>query len=45
MLSVSKKHNSDKVTPHGYERFYDYFFEPFKLDKFNLIEIGLYKEG
>jgi hypothetical protein len=45
MLSVSKKHKSDKVTHHGYERFYDYFLEPFKLDKFNLFEIGIYKEG
>lgn len=32
---------SDKITHHGYERFYDYFLLKFKHKKINFLEIGV----
>ncbi len=43
MLKTNQKFKSNKITHHGYERFYDYFLEPFKNDKFNFLEIGIDK--
>lgn len=31
----------DKITHHGYERFYDYFLIPYRNKKFNLFEISI----
>ena len=41
MLTTNKKFKSNKITHHGYERFYDYFLCPFKDVKFNFLEIGI----
>jgi len=34
-------YGSDKLTYHGYERFYDYFLAGFKNKKFNFFEVGV----
>ena len=41
MLKTNKKFKSDKITHHGYERFYDYFLIPFKYKTINFFEIGV----
>lgn len=38
------KHGTDKVNPHGYNFFYPKYLEPFRGDKFNMLEIG-YQKG
>ena len=39
--SILARHQSDKATYHGYERFYETVFEPFRDRTFNMLEIGL----
>ena len=34
-------YGSDKLTHHGYERFYDYFLAKFKHKKINFLEVGV----
>ena len=41
MFKNGIKYKTDKVTHHGYHRFYDYFLIPFKHKKFNFFEIGV----
>jgi hypothetical protein len=41
MFKSGLKHKTDKITHHGYNRFYDYFFYTIKNKYFNLIEIGV----
>ena len=41
MYNSGIKYKTDKVTHHGYERFYDYFLVPFKYKKINFLEIGV----
>lgn len=38
------KHGTDKVTHHGYQFFYPRFLEPFRLERFTLLELG-YADG
>lgn len=35
------KYKTDKITHHGYERFYDHFLVPLKNDHMNVFEIGI----
>ena len=37
---VGKKHGTDKVTHHGYQFFYPRYLEPFRDQKFKMLEIG-----
>ena len=41
MLKHGLMFKTDKVTHHGYDRFYDYFLLPFKQRKINFFEIGI----
>lgn len=41
MYNACIKYRTDKITHHGYERFYDYFLYPLKNKEFNLLEIGI----
>ena len=41
MFKSGIKFKTDKVTHHGYERFYDYFLMPIKNNKMNMLEIGV----
>lgn len=41
MFKNGIKYKTDKVTHHGYHRFYDYFLIPFKHKHFNFFEIGV----
>ena len=43
MQKVGDNYLSDKITHHGYNRFYDYFLVPLKNDSFNFLEIGVDK--
>lgn len=43
MYKLGIKHDTDKITHHGYHRFYDYFLKPIKNNKMNVLEIGVYK--
>ena len=41
MFKSGIKYKSDKLTHHGYNRFYDYFLIPIKNYKMNILEIGV----
>jgi hypothetical protein len=41
MFKNAIKYKTDKVTHHGYHRFYDYFLLPIKKYKMNVLEIGV----
>lgn len=41
MFKNGIKYKTDKVTHHGYHRFYDYFLNPIKNHKMNILEIGV----
>jgi len=41
MFNAGIKYRTDKLTHHGYERFYDYFLSPFKNKNINFFEIGV----
>ena len=41
MFEAGIKYATDKLTVHGYERFYDFFLLPFKNRDFNFFEIGV----
>lgn len=41
MFKAGIKYKTDKVTHHGYHRFYDPFIKPLRKKKFNLLEIGI----
>lgn len=41
MFKAGIKYKTDKITHHGYHRFYDYFLIPIKYHKMNVLEIGL----
>jgi hypothetical protein len=41
MFKHGIKYKTDKVTHHGYDRFYDYFLIPYKNTNFTLFEIGI----
>lgn len=41
MFKAGIKYKTDKITHHGYNRFYDYFLFPFRHLKFNFLEIGI----
>lgn len=41
MFKNAIKYKTDKVTHHGYQRFYDFFLLPYKNKKFNFFEIGV----
>ena len=41
MFSAGIKYKTDKITHHGYQRFYDYFLYPYKHKEFNFFEIGV----
>lgn len=43
MFNAGIKYRTDKLTHHGYERFYDYFLTPFKNKNINFFEIGVDK--
>jgi hypothetical protein len=41
MFQSGIKYKTDKITHHGYQRFYDYFLLPIKNNKMNILEIGV----
>lgn len=41
MFKNGIRYKTDKVTHHGYHRFYDYFLVPIKNHKMNILEIGV----
>jgi hypothetical protein len=41
MFNTGIKYKTDKITHHGYHRFYDFFLYPFKNKTFNFFEIGV----
>jgi hypothetical protein len=41
MFKNGIKYKTDKVTHHGYHRFYDYFLIPIKNHKMNILEVGV----
>ena len=41
MFQSGIKYKTDKITHHGYQRFYDYFLIPIKNNKMNILEIGV----
>ena len=41
MFKYGIKYKTDKITHHGYNRFYDYFLIPYKQKRFTLFEIGI----
>jgi len=41
MFQAGIKYKTDKITHHGYERFYDFFLAPLKNKKITLFEIGI----
>ena len=41
MFKNGIKYKTDKVTHHGYHRFYDYFLVPIKNHKMNILEVGV----
>lgn len=41
MLKIGYQYKSDKLTFHGYNRFYDYFLIPFRNMSINVLEIGV----
>ena len=41
MFKIGLKYKTDKITHHGYHRFYDYFLIPYKHKHFNFFEIGI----
>jgi hypothetical protein len=41
MFNAGIKYRTDKLTHHGYERFYDYFLSPFKNKNIKFFEIGV----
>ena len=41
MFKIGLKYKTDKITHHGYHRFYDYFLFPIKNNKMNILEIGV----
>ena len=41
MFQSGIKYKTDKITHHGYQRFYDYFLVPIKNNKMNILEIGV----
>lgn len=43
MFQAGIKYRTDKLTHHGYERFYDYFLAPFRNKSINFFEIGVDK--
>jgi hypothetical protein len=43
MFNAGIKYKTDKLTHHGYERFYDYFLLPYKNKHINFFEIGVDK--
>ena len=40
-----KGYSTNKITGHGYHRFYDIFLQPMKNHKFHLLELGVNKLG
>lgn len=38
---IGLEHKTDKIDHHRYDRFYPIFFEPFRDQEFNLLEIGV----
>lgn len=40
-FELGNKHNIDKVTHHRYDRFYPFFLEGMRQDKFDMLEIGV----
>lgn len=43
MYKIGLKYKTDKITHHGYHRFYNYFLFPLKNKYFNLLEIGVFE--
>lgn len=43
MFSIGIKYKTDKLTHHGYNRFYDMFLTPLRNTKLNFLEIGVDK--
>lgn len=43
MLKVGIKYKSDKLTHHGYNRFYDMFLVPLRNQPLKFLEIGIYR--
>jgi hypothetical protein len=41
MFTSGIKYKTNKITHHGYQRFYDYFLIPIKNNKMNVLEIGV----
>jgi hypothetical protein len=41
MFKYGIKYGTDKITHHGYERFYDFFLVPLKNKKISLFEVGI----
>jgi 23S rRNA U2552 (ribose-2'-O)-methylase RlmE/FtsJ len=41
MFKYGIKYKTDKLTHHGYERFYDFYLNYYKYKKINLFEIGI----
>ena len=41
MYKYGFQYKTDKITHHGYQRFYDYFLVPIKNHKMNVLEIGV----
>lgn len=41
MFNDAIRYKTDKVTHHGYQRFYDFFLLPYKNKEFNFFEIGV----
>lgn len=41
MFQAGIPYKTDKITHHGYERFYDYFLHSFKYKHFHFFEIGI----
>jgi len=44
MFKYGIKYKTDKLTHHGYERFYDKYLVPLRYTKMNFLEIGVDKE-
>jgi len=42
LYEIGKRLNNDKITQHGYHRFYPFFFEEFRNENIKLLEIGIH---
>jgi len=43
LYELGLKHGTDKITHHGYHRFYDFFLKDLKDKNIKMLEIGVYK--